>query len=274
MGNITKEICEHYEKYTGMSSDIAKKIYLYAQWLGVFSCKKEFFIKRSGLKSVLLIQTISGKGKILYKNTEMILDSKKIVLLDCMQPHTYFPVGDENWTFRFIHFSGKNSFEILKHLYSLNGGYAFPFTPAIEQNILNCLEDCKFGVDREVSISKYLHEILYDLILSFQEQSRMDEVCEYIKKNYSKKISTEVLANHFGFSRSYFSVEFKKRVGTTIHDYILSYRLYQAKALLSDENNSIFKIAESVGFSDVGTFIRAFKKVEKMTPLQYKKMYF
>jgi len=274
MANITREICEHYVRYAGVSSDTAKKIYFYTQWAGVFSCKKEFLIKRSGFKSILIIQTVTGKGKLIYKNTETILDSKGIALIDCMQPHTYFPVGDENWTFRFLHFSGKNSFEMLNHLYSLNGGYTFQFTPTIEKNIINCLEDCKYGIDREAQVSKLITDILYELILNLKNQSQMDEVCEYIKANYNKRITTEDLANHFGFSRSYFSVEFKKRIGTTIHDYLLSYRMYQAKILLSDKDYSVMEAAEKVGFNDLGTFIRCFKKTEKMTPLQYKKMYF
>lgn len=274
MSNIIRESCEHYEKYTGVSSDTAKKIYFYVQWAGVFACKKDFYIQRSGLKSILLLQTISGKGKVFYKNTETVVDSKKIILIDCMQPHTYFPIDGENWTFRFLHFSGKRSLEFLKHLYSLNGGYIFSLTPEVEKNILGCLEDCKYGVERETLISKSITDIMYEWIVNFQDQSQMDEVCEYIKANYSKRLTVEELANHFGFSRSYFSVEFKKRLGTTIHDYILSYRLYQAKILLANKNYSILEIAEKVGFTDTGTFIRSFKKVEKMTPLQYKKTYF
>ena len=274
MANITREICDTYERYAGITSDTAKKIYFYPQWVGTFSCKKEFYIKRSGFKSILIIQTISGKGKISYRNQETILDSKKIILIDCMQPHTYFPVGNENWVFRFLHFSGKRSFEMLNHLYSLNGGYTFPFTPAIEKNLISCLEDCQYGIEREARVSKAIADIFYELIFSLQNRNRMDEVCEYIKTNYSKAITTEELAQHFGFSRSYFSVEFKKQTGTTIHDYILSHRMYQAKILLSDRHCSIQEIAEKVGFGDQGTFIRCFKKTEKMTPLQYRKMYF
>ena len=274
MANITREICEHYERYAGVSSDTAKKIYFYAQWVGAFSCKKEFYIERSGFKSILIIQTVSGQGKLRYKNAETILDSKKIALIDCMQPHIYFPVGDDNWTFRFLHFSGKKSFEMLNHLYSLNGGHVFQFTPAIEKNIINCLEDCKYGIEREAQVSKHITDLIYECIFNLKSQSEMDEVCEYIKANYNKKITTEELAKHFGFSRSYFSIEFKKRIGTTIHDYILSYRIYQAKELLSYKDCSILEASEKVGFSDLGTFIRCFKKTEKMTPLQYKKMYF
>ena len=79
-------------------------------------------------------------------------------------------------------------------------------------------------------------------------------------------------AKAFGFSRCYFSTLFKKYTGTTLHDYLLCYRLDKAKLMLAQNQYTINEIAEKTGFNDTGTFIRAFKKKEKVTPLQYKKL--
>jgi two-component system response regulator YesN len=101
----------------------------------------------------------------------------------------------------------------------------------------------------------------------------MDEVCQYIRGNHARELTTAFLAEKFRFSRSYFSLQFKKYTGTTLHDYLLVCRLYQAKQLLSEGTLSVSQIGVRVGFQDTGTFIRAFRRKEKCTPLQYRKQF-
>ena len=99
----------------------------------------------------------------------------------------------------------------------------------------------------------------------------MQRVCRYIEENCCNTLSAGAVAKKFGFSRSYFSTEFKKSTGTTLSDYILISRINLAKLLLCENNLSVSEIAERLGFGDTGTFIRAFKRKEKMTPLQFRR---
>ena len=124
-----------------------------------------------------------------------------------------------------------------------------------------------------MQISKKLSDILHETLLTMQndESDKISLVCNYIAENYSMDLSTEKLANISCFSRCYFSTVFKKHTGTTLHDYLTCYRLDRAKEMLIDGKFSVSAIAEKTGFNDTGTFTRAFKKKEKITPLQYKK---
>jgi AraC-type DNA-binding domain-containing proteins len=53
-------------------------------------------------------------------------------------------------------------------------------------------------------------------------------------------------------------------------DYLNRIRTEKAKELLNDEGVNIYEVSKNVGFNDVSTFIRTFKKYEGITPGKYK----
>ena len=274
MKTVLTESCTHYERYTATPSAAAKGLYYYLQWAGHFVCKPDFYIRRVGYQSMLLLQTINGAGTIHYQGQQLSLEPGQFVLIDCMQDHTYYPKGNKPWEFRFLHFTGNRSFEMYQQLCAMAGTFLFPLTPQIQEDIIRCIQCCKEdAVANEVRVSKALSDILYGTALELQqaESGQMGAVCRYIQKHFAEKLSTDALAQVFRFSRSYFSIQFKKHTGTTLHDYVLVCRLHQAKLLLAEGELSISQVAEAVGFADTGTFIRAFQRKEKATPLQYRK---
>ena len=101
----------------------------------------------------------------------------------------------------------------------------------------------------------------------------LNESCE-VYENYAEEISAEKLADMLNYSRCHFSVKFKQIMSMTPHEYIKKRRIDRAKELLIEDNTSIEKIAELIGYNDACSFIRAFKSMENITPLQFKKRYF
>ncbi len=77
------------------------------------------------------------------------------------------------------------------------------------------------------------------------------------------------LAREAALSRSGFFDRFHKAVGITPMDYVLSWRMAQAKRLLRLQTASIAEIAERVGYGSGSTFSVAFSRYAGMTPTQY-----
>lgn len=271
---MQNESCKIYERYENTPSATAQRLYYYPQFAGHFVCNPDFYIEREKWPDILIIHTSSGNGKLFYREKEYILDENNFALINCMDKCTYFPVSEDDWAFSFLHFTGMQATEMYEHIYNLNDGCVFKNNQKIKNNMEDCISLCKKRTKTyEVQISKKLNNILHETLLTIQndESDKISSVCDYIAENFNKPLSTETLAKISCFSRCYFSTVFKKVTGTTLHDYLLCYRLDRAKEFLIENKMSINQIAENTGFNDVGTFIRAFKKKENTTPLQYKK---
>lgn len=92
----------------------------------------------------------------------------------------------------------------------------------------------------------------------------------YIQENYAKALSNAELADAMGYSANYLSQVFKAETGTGINEFIRSVRLQHAKMLLRHTGYKITDIAEMVGFSNNQYFTTLFRKMNGVTPKEYR----
>ncbi len=121
----------------------------------------------------------------------------------------------------------------------------------------------------------------YDLLLStpvqnnpdeIQNHSRILEVCDYIRKNYKKKIYIKDVAGLIHMSPSAFSHFFKKRTYRSFTDYVIDMRISNACKLLLETDQPIAHISEVNGFNNVSNFNKLFKIRKGMTPKDFRKV--
>ena len=103
-----------------------------------------------------------------------------------------------------------------------------------------------------------------------KQQVLIKKVCEYIKKNYMKDISLDEMASMTGLSSFYFSKVFKHYKKMNFIEYLTHIRTQKAKELLMNPVNSIKDIGEMVGYNDSNYFTRVFKRIEGITPSEYR----
>lgn len=94
---------------------------------------------------------------------------------------------------------------------------------------------------------------------------------KYIDANYSdNELSLEQVSNHVGLSKSYFCSLFHKVEGTTFKLYLMELRMRYARRLLASTDKKIYEISCEVGYNDTAYFNRVFKRINGMTPLQFR----
>jgi AraC-like DNA-binding protein len=100
---------------------------------------------------------------------------------------------------------------------------------------------------------------------------RIDEIKKYVDGNFMNgNLSVAEIADYFGLSFNYISKYFKAYTGVGLARYIVCRRVDEAKILLRQTNENLNVIAEKTGFYSTSAFIRTFKKIENMTPGQFR----
>jgi AraC-like DNA-binding protein len=105
---------------------------------------------------------------------------------------------------------------------------------------------------------------------AFSYYPRLERVKEFVSQQYSEPISLSAAARVAGIEEKYFSTFFHAKVGVRFRDWLSHVRITRAQELMSARNHSITRVAHAVGFGDLRTFQRTFKKCTGMTPLEFK----
>lgn len=96
-------------------------------------------------------------------------------------------------------------------------------------------------------------------------------VADWLEQNSAQAISVQEVANYFGYNKVYLSHLFSKEMGMTLTRYLQLQRIEKAKVLLGNSPTTIKEIAFAVGFEDEKYFSRVFKKLEHLSPADYRK---
>lgn len=93
----------------------------------------------------------------------------------------------------------------------------------------------------------------------------------YVKKHYDEDIRIGNLANVCNISESHFRSVFQKCMHMIPNDYVNLIRVREASKILLKSHASMEEVAYKVGYGNVSTFNRNFKKIIGMTPYQWKR---
>ncbi|PKM51362.1 MAG: hypothetical protein CVV02_07085 [Firmicutes bacterium HGW-Firmicutes-7] len=99
---------------------------------------------------------------------------------------------------------------------------------------------------------------------------RINDAILYIEENYELAISLHDISEALNIHKVYLSRIFKEETGVTISRYILNYRINIAKKLIETTNMKLYEIGEKAGFINSQHFVVCFKKIEGITPKEYR----
>ncbi|WKN42769.1 AraC family transcriptional regulator [Tunicatimonas pelagia] len=119
------------------------------------------------------------------------------------------------------------------------------------------------------NIAKYL-----PMATSEATDKKALDILHYIQENIClpERLRVKYLSEHFGISKSYFGRYFKKITQQTYQEYVNQLRIKHVKARLQLSNLRINEIVDELGFTDVSHLNRFFKRYEKVSPTEFRKL--
>lgn len=260
---------------------VARSIYFYVQEIGYFKTFPPYFSERQNLESFLIVYTLSGSGELKYRGENYTISEGQCFFINCEERHIYQTKENHEWEFLWVHFNGATARGYFEEF--VRDGFRIldmKDSEILEKNLRQIIQMFQQkNLTTELLVSNLLGEILTELLLhtvtqqtdNFQIPEYIRQISNVIDKRFRENLTLEELAELVHRSKYHVLREFKKYMGVTIHEYIITERISYAKELLKYSNLPVSEIAFEAGMNNVTHFINLFKARERMTPLAYRK---
>lgn len=248
---------------------------------GLFYAQQRFSTARTDKESYILFYTLRGAGLIEQDGNHVVLETGQALLLNCRTAQSYCTApGQSCWHHYWVHLDGAGVAAMEPLLLPDKKLTPVQLTGVRMQELFELvLEQMELGtVDSMVQTGLALHEMLALCAQSLFAQAEMTtnrqlilQAAETLRKNYRQELSLADLLSSAHMSKSYFLRLFRRYMGTTPYNYLVNFRITQAKELLVLTDHSISEIAQEAGFGDASNFSTRFAKATGQSPMQYRK---
>lgn len=274
----------------------AKSSLFYLQEIGTLTAFSPHISERNGLRSYLFFTVLNGNGSVKYIDRKYNLSKGDCVFLDCRNLYSHttgYSIADnkspdnrpELWSLQWCHFYGSNLPAIYSKYIERGGQPVFnPSNVTLYTDTLTDLYEVASSQDhiRDMRINQCLSTLLTLLMEESWhpdnqknpiKRIELQSIKNYLDDNYKLHIILDELASSFYIDKYYMTKIFKKQYGVTINGYLMQKRVTVAKRMLRFTNKRVEEIATEVGMEH-NYFTRSFKKLEGMTPGEYRKLWY
>lgn len=233
-----------------------------------------------------IMYVVSGAGTCTIGAVEHNLQADSVILLQSGLIHMLKDLPRKNMTVFSIYFdpsTAESNKEICDYLFQSDPPFTVPLYHAkqMRQTIRKILHEQKNRPPgHQLAIRQYLAQImlrLYRLQLKTKSQphakkndshTRAKETLDRIAKNYFEPLSLPEAAKMAKLSQRQFSSMCKEITGKSFVQFVNAIRTEKAIELLTNTEATVAAIAFEVGYEELSTFYRAFKKRHKVSPLK------
>jgi AraC-like DNA-binding protein len=232
------------------------------------------------------IQCLKGEGKLVTGEKTFRISEGTAMLLMKGVPHEYYAVSS-SWIVDWIVFDGHQVEHFFKKIAGIKtSGVFYLSRPDIFLSHIQSTADIgqsEYSL-KGLKYSAIIYSLLTDIVqyastnsstIAYNQYFKLMPLFRYIEDNFDKQLTLEHLANITGVTAPHLCTIFKKATNIRIFQYINSVRIKKSKELLlQNPQLQIKEIAFLCGFEDATYFSSVFKKQEKVSPNQFRNMYY
>lgn len=265
-------------------STFARTSLLHLQEVGSLKALHPHTSRRSDLISFLCFIVLDGTGELTYDDESYKLVTGDCVFIDCRKAYSH-STSDNLWSLQWCHFYAP-SLPAIYDKYKERGGRPVfhPKNIASFTNIFTELYDLASSADyiRDMRINERLGRLLTLLMeqswhpenaVVGRKRLELSVIKVYLDEHYAEKITLDDLAERFFINKFYLTKIFKETYGVTINNYIMERRITRAKQMLRFTDMTVDEISIALGMDSANYFSRMFRKVEGITPREYRKQW-
>jgi AraC-like DNA-binding protein len=251
---------------------------------GSEDCKAGHFYGPAVRDHFLIHYVRSGRGLFRIGNKVYQLQKGQGFLI-CPDIVTFYQADyHDPWSYSWVGFHGKMA-EYYLRLANLNQANPI-FNYDLDNFFKDCLEEMiKSNLmvrGREPSLKGLVYLFLSKLIeiaagdfsdhnLLSKKEIYLKNAIEFIRMNYSRKITIHQIAHFIGLDRSYLCSLFKEQLHIGPQEYLIRFRINKACELMQNQVLTIGDISRSVGYDDQLQFSKIFRKVKGLAPRDFRK---
>jgi len=101
-------------------------------------------------------------------------------------------------------------------------------------------------------------------------EDKVARIKDFLSRNVCKNVTLSDAAEIVSVSPKYLSRAFQEYAKIGFSDYKVSLRMKEAKQLLKKNTHTVGQISDALGYQNMESFIRQFKKLEKVTPASFR----
>lgn len=229
-----------------------------------------------------LLFVLDGQGTFHQNNRTFPLRPNDLFCLFPQVPHEYYTEPKQPLHKMILAFDGRLALQLLERIGftpdtpHISGA----MTPELVQLMWDFIDLVSAPDRRNTDLARLsLFQQIFDRLSAHAPaapseagaaSSWMQKGLEYIQIHYAESITVERVAEYAGVDRTHFSKQFSKTIGLSPMQYIQQLKMNEAKLLLEQTAYTLTEIAQSVGYPDLFSFSKAFKKKVGMPPNSYR----
>jgi two-component system response regulator YesN len=123
-------------------------------------------------------------------------------------------------------------------------------------------------IDDISTMVREMGESLFHDRYALERKQYIEAARQYINDQLFEDVSLQRISEHVNMSPTYFSKLFKLETGQSFTDFVLSAKLDKAEQMMRD-GKSVTDISEKLGYLNLSSFTRMFKKIKGVAPSHY-----
>ena len=235
--------------------------------LHTHTCAEMFFITR-------------GHGMFQVRRERFPVAINDLVVINTQVPHTEISQSDSPMEYVVL---GVEGLETLTDL----GGCALLHLLGEQEPVSACLRQITREIrERQPGCDEVCQKLLEIILLrllrredfalsSAPEGPRGSRECDlvrrYIDNHFKENLTLDQLAQLAHLNKYYLAHAFRREFGVSPINYLISRRIEESRFLLRETDHTLSLIAQILGFSSASYFSQSFRRVEGISPMEYRR---